>query len=342
MLPVIKILDLNLELIGLIDDYESFYFEEKYADIGECTLTISVFSDNFKLIEKNTIIYLDEYKCWYIEEIGIEEDIATIKALSLNFILGHRITIPPKGFTHISYKNSLSGEIIKAFVRETMIESPIVSRNINMKITDRIVGHITSYKTRLRNLFDEVRALANYSGLGFRVGINIKEKYFIFDVFNGRDRTQEIIFSEMFDNIDNISIMDSNITHKNHIYVAGQGQGVEREIIEVDDENYSGWNRREEVKDARNESETENLEIVGEQLLAELSEKTSIEATILSTADINIGEIVLIISKKYGYQFAQRIVQIDTEYTKAQGKVINLTVGSPKPTFTYDNTTEIE
>ena len=73
----IRLLDLNLEIKAIIDDYDSLYYEQKYDDIGSCTLTISAFSENFKMIDKNMILYLNEYDCWYIEEINIEKDVAT-------------------------------------------------------------------------------------------------------------------------------------------------------------------------------------------------------------------------------------------------------------------------
>ena len=335
MIPSIKLLNLDLELIGLIDDYQSFYFEEKYSDIGECTLTISAFSENFKLITKNMILYLSEFQCFYIEEINIENDIAEIKALTLNFILGHRITIPPKGATHISYKNNLTGEIIKAFVKDCLITSSDKTRNINLKLKETDVGHLVDYQSRYKNLFDETKALADYSAIGFRLGINIKDKHFVFETYNGRDMTQEIIFSELYDNIDNISITDSNLSYKNFIFVAGQGEGVDRKIISVSDTSKSGWTRREDIKDSRDKEEEENLELEGEKLLAEYCEKTSIEATIFSEEDVRLGDIVTIITKKYGYQFSQRVLQIDTEYTKTTGKTVNVIIGNQKPTFTF-------
>ena len=56
MIPSIKLFSLDLELLALVDDYESLYFEEKYNDIGTCTMTISVYSENFKFLQKNFLL----------------------------------------------------------------------------------------------------------------------------------------------------------------------------------------------------------------------------------------------------------------------------------------------
>ena len=55
----IKLLDLNLNILALIDDYESLYYEQKYDDIGTCTLTISAFSENFKMINNSEFKFID-------------------------------------------------------------------------------------------------------------------------------------------------------------------------------------------------------------------------------------------------------------------------------------------
>lgn len=344
MTPMLKVLNLNLELIALIDDYESFFYEEKYADIGECTLTISVHSEHFKSIQKNTILYLSTYESWYIEEITISNDIATIKALSLNFILGHRITVPPENKTHLAYTKTLTSKIILNLIKASLVKSPVKERNINLILpASSSLGHKIDYQSRYRNLLEEVKALANYSALGFALGVDIKNKHFVFKVYNGRDLTQEVIFSEDYCNIINLQLVDSNLSYKNHVYVAGQGQGLERVIIEAfEDKVKSNWLRREEIKDSRDKANLEELYLEGDKILIEQCEKTSIDATISSVEDVVVGDTIMIITKKYGYKFVQRVIQKDVEYTIQHGKTVHIIVGSPKPTLSFDDTTIIE
>lgn len=343
MTPLIKLLSLDLELVALIDDYESFYYEEKYADIGECSMKISVYSQNFKFLQKNMILYISEYECWYIEEININDDIATITALTLNFILGHRITIPPKGETHLSYTKTLTSNVALSLINSSLVNSIIKERNINLKLpTSSTLGHSVDYNSRFRNLLEEVQALCNYSALGFAIGLDLKNRNFIFKLYNGRDLSQDIIFSEDFDNVINMKLVDSNLSYKNHIYVAGQGQGIDRTVIEAyENDIKSSWFRREEIKDARDKEKTEELYLEGDKILLENCEKTSIEAEISYVDDIAVGDIVTIITKKYGYKFTQRILQKDVEYTVENGKSINIIIGSQKPTLSFGKESSI-
>lgn len=347
MIPSVKVFNLDLELIGLVDDYESFYFEEKYSDIGTCTLTLSIYSENYKLLSKNKILYLDRFNCWYIEEISITDDIATITALTLNFILGHRITIPRLGESHLVYKNQMTGDIIKNLISSCLIASPDMNRNIKNLIfeTEPQVGHLVNeYKSRYKNLLEEVKALSAYSALGFKIGVDIVNKKFIFSSYLGRDLTNEVIFSEEYDNLSNLVILDSNLSYKNYVYVAGQGEMENRTIISVcENDSISNWFRREEVKDSRDKENVEELYLEGDKILAENCEKTSIEAELLISDDeVKVGDLLLVISKKYNAKFIQRVLQKDTQYTYTNGKSTHIIVGTLKPTLKFDNDTIFE
>lgn len=348
MLPVLKILNKNLVLEALVDDYESFYFEQYYNDIGECKLKISVFSNGYKAIEKNKYIYVSEFECWFIEEVEIEKDIATITGLSLNFILGHRITLPLPNKSHLTYKDKLTGDIVKDLVNRCLISSSIKNRNIPMTLKSGSVGHKVNFKSRYANLLEDVQELCEYSALGFRIGININTKKFIFEVYQGKDVSKNILFSEDYDNITDLELVDSNISMKNHVYVLGEGEGKDRTMVEVDDEGLSGFLRREELEEASTTYDSDDepteaekiadLERAGDTILAENRVKTSCEATILPTVNYNfgvdyaLGDVVTIVSKKYNYMVSQRIIGYTWEYT-IDGKTFDVIIGVLKPSL---------
>lgn len=348
----IKLLDLNLNILALIDDYESLYYEQKYDDIGTCTLTISAFSENFKMINKNMILYLDKYNCWYIEEINIENDIATITALNLSFIFSHRIILPPKNKTHLQVANKLTGEIAKIFIDNSLITSPYPHRNINMVFEGYNVGHKAIYESRYGNLFDEIQVLCKYSAIGFKVGIDIINQHFICCIYEGRDMSEEIIFCELYDNIDDIKINNSNSGYKNFLFIAGEGEGVDREIFQMSNGKFNGFELREDIIEVKPEKQTDEegneipedtsniIEISGLEFFENNCEKTSIEALVLNTEEeVEIGDIVTIISKNYGLQLTQRITEINVEYTKNTGKTIGIIVGNQKPTLSFSEKT---
>lgn len=345
MIPILRLLDLNLEPIALIDTYESLYFEEKYADVGTCTLIMSASSDNFKYISKDMILYLDTFKCWYIEEISIDNDIATITALNLSFILSHRITVPLKGDTHLSCKKTLSGDVIKYLIDKTLINSTDKNRNIPVKfINSNKLGHSINFDSRYKNLLTEIQSITTYSALGFRFGIDLVKSEYIFEVYNGRDLSSELIFSEMFDNLEDIKLVDSNSDYKNIVYIAGQGQGLDRLVLTIGDTTNKGWYRREEIKDARDKELEEDLKQEADIILEEKCPKTSLEIVIMGDDEVEVGDIATVMTSKYNYRFTQRIIEKNTEYTTNNGKIVGVIIGSPKPTLSFnkDENSDIE
>lgn len=348
MKPIIKVLNSELELVGLVDDYISLYFNNIFSDIGECKIEISNSSENAPLLCKGAFLYLNTFECWIIEEINIENNQLSITALPLAFILKHRITEPLQGQTHLNYSKKLTGYIMKDLIEKCLVKATDNKRNINMITSTSNIGHKIDFQSRYRNLFDEIQKLSNYSAIGFRIGINIKERKFILDIYQGQDLSEEVYFSEEFDNITDIKITDSNLSYKNFIYVAGKGQGLERNIIKVDEGNYSGFNRREEMKDARDKETTDELYVEADTILAENTIKTSFEGILIPDGtykfeeDFKLGDIVTIISKKYGYSYTQRITEYSKEYTTENGEVIEIIIGNPKPTLSFDKEEVIE
>lgn len=349
MTPLLKLLDISLDIVTIIDDYETLYFEEKFADVGECKIEISADSDNFKLINKNMFIYLDKYKCWFIEDIEIDNGKATLSCLSLAFIFSHRIIIPPIGKSHLQVSNKLTGEIAKEFIDSCLVRASDESRNIPLVFENYKVGHKAIYESRYENLLSEIQTLAKYSAFGFKVGIDIKNRNYVCSLFEGRDMTEEVIYSEEFDNIDDIKISDSNSGYKNTVFIAAEGEGVDRNIQKMNTGYYSGFLLREDIIEAQIDKETDeegneipvdvanSIEIAGLEFLEENCEKTSVEAILLNTEeDSQVGDIILIKSKRYGIQFTQRIVEINTEYTVQSGKSVAIVIGTQKPTLTFD------
>ena len=348
MTPLLKLLDINLDIVTIIDDYETLYFEEKFADVGECKIEISADSENFKSIQKNMFIYLDKYRCWFIEDIDISEGKATLSCLALSFIFSHRIIIPPTDKSHLQVSNKLTGEIAKAFIDSCLVKSTDESRNIPLVFESYKVGHKAIYESRYENLLSELQVLATYSNFGFKVGIDIKNRNYVCSLYEGRDMTEEIIFSEEFDNIDDVKISDSNSGYKNTVYIAADGEGANRNIQKMAIGDYSGFMLREDIIEAQIDKETDEegneipvdvantIEITGLEFLEENCEKTSIEAILLNTVEeIEVGDIVTIKSKRYGLQLTQRIIEVNTEYTVENGKSIGIVVGTQKPTLTF-------
>lgn len=349
MIPLLKLLDENLDIVTLVDDYKNLYFEEKYNDIGSCSLTMSVDAENFKYFKKNMFIYLNKYQCFYIEEIDISKNEATISCLTLDFLFAHRIIIPPPGKSHLQVANKLTGEIAKVFIEQCLVSATDTRRNIPMVFEEYAVGHYAIYESRFSNLLDEVQVLCNYSAIGFKVGLDLQNKRFVCSIYEGRNMQEDIIFCEEYDNIDDIKINDSNAGYKNKVFIASEGEGAERPIYEMSDGDFSGFTLREDIVEAKIDKEQDEegneipvdianiIQITGSEFLEENCEKTSIEALVLeSIEEIEVGDIVTIISHKYNLKFTQRIIEVNTEYSQDSGKTVAIVVGNQKPLLTFN------
>ena len=81
----------------------------------------------------------------------------------------------------------------------------------------------------------------------------------VFDVVEGKNLVAgqsinpPVIFSPQFESLKSLQYTQSELNYKNVAIVAGQGEGIERRVIEVGD--FSAFNRHEIFIDARDVAE---------------------------------------------------------------------------------------
>ena len=209
---------------------------------------------------------------------------------------------------------------------------------------DQARGMKTTYQTRLKQLDEELEKLSLVSGLGWDIILDIENKKWIFDVFEGRNLTAEqatnqpVIFSVNFDNIKAQQYIDSESGFKNIAYVGGQGEGVSRAITEVG-EDTTGLERYETFVDARDLEDVAALPERGKQKLsAEMKEINTFDSEVLTKGpfeyekDWDLGDIVTVQNKKWGLTIDTRITEV-TEIYEKNGFRLEVTFGSSIPTL---------
>jgi len=106
-----------------------------------------------------------------------------------------------------------------------------------------------------------ISELGAASGIGFRMNFDRINRLHIFEVFQGADRSvnqsanQRVMFADEFKNLYNMIISDDMSNFKNVAYVAGEGEGEDRAVVEVGD--FTGAERFEMFVDARDLQPTE-------------------------------------------------------------------------------------
>lgn len=322
----IRIFDKNINFIGEVDSFTSFFYIRKWETYGEFEIHLSV--NNIKLMEKGNIIMInnDGNRSGIIEHIEIsEEDIkdVTIKGFSLSYWLTQRITVPPTGYAYHTF-NTNAEDIMIALVRSNAVDPIEAKRKIpNLTIEpSKNRGEKIKFQTRYKNLLDELTKISKATGLGFTVDLDYKNKKFVFKILEGRDLSysQKVnppaIFSVEYDNVIKQNYTDSNIGYKNVGYVAGQGEGEDR-VIEIVENQLSGLERREIFIDARDIEDNLSLIERGKLKLAETPQIVNFECEVNSfdyRKTWNLGDLVTVINKEFSIRLDNRVTEVKEIY----------------------------
>lgn len=309
----IRIFTPNIELLGEISNYESLFFVRSWHGIGDLEVRINRYKQYTNTLQKGNIIVVgnDKNKAYIIlhKEIELNENGKAsenwlIKGLELKVVAGQRITLPPSA-TAYDNKSGNAETVMKHYVNKNIVNPVDSKRKIAQLsiIPDINRGIPVNWQSRFKNVAEEMAELSLLSNLGWSVRVDYDSQNWLFDVSEGQDLTvnQEVfppvIFSPQFDNIKNMQFVDSDLNYRNAAYIAGQGEGVERRVVELGDS--AGLSRYELFVDARDVAEETDVEgedpiprpvqdIIndlinrGEQKLAEMIQEKFLEAQIMT------------------------------------------------------------
>lgn len=370
----IRIITTDFQLVAEVDNYESLLIETKWGGVGSLELRINRHMKHANELVRNRIIFpsaekdkpfIIKHREIELDENGKASENWIIKAVSLKGLLGQRITIPPSGQAY-DYLNTNAETIMRTYVERNAIAPVEPERTIPnlVQSTDEAKGPQLIYQTRFKNLADEQEELSLVSGLGWNVRLDTQAQTFVFDVLDGRDLTVNqntlppVIFSPKFNSLKQLSYVESELNYKNTAYVAGQGEGIERRVIEVG--TMSGLDRHEIFVDARdvseemtppddNDPETPNDPIPrpeqdiindliarGNQNLADYEQEQFLEGQVLQKSpfeykrDYDLGDVVTIKNDDWGVTMDARITVVREGYA-ASGKTVELTFNNEQP-----------
>lgn len=351
MMPL-RIIDYGFNILAEIDDYQSLVFTRKYNKAGEFELHINMNKNNADKLQKDNIIILgnNSHKVGIIRhrEIKVDDnnqqgEQLVVKGSTLSSIIGRRITIPPSDKAYDTF-NAAAESVMKHYVDKNCISPADSKRVIDNLILNKDLGRgvPVNWHSRLKQLDEEVEAISNLSELGWEVYIDLNNKEFVFDVVQGRDlrAIQDIlppvIFSIDFDNIRSQQYIDSSIGYKNKGYIGGQGEGENRDIVEVGGA-VSGFSRMETFIDAGDLKDGDDLQQKGVEKLKENPEIQTFEAEVLNNTfkygkDWDVGDVVTVKNKKWNVTLDSRITEVKETY-EASGFKLEATFGNNIPTL---------
>ena len=299
--PKVKVVDYAASIIWIKRSRSAGYFE----------LYIKADKELFKLVTENTILVtrdgdssamiVNSVKLTTSAESG---DYLTISGKSAEGILGQRI------FTKQANYSGTAESIMRQMITDNLISPTDLTRkiiNFTLAESHGFSGN-TEKQVTGKNLLDIISELCTAFDLCFKVDFTGGQ--FVFDLYKGVDRSLDqnvnnrIIFSPDYENLGNTEFSRDKSTYFNSVYVAGEGEGADRIIVNLNS-GFTGFFLREMWADARTTSSTtEEGELTPEEYNAVLMAQANDElAKVRELTDFN-GEILSGNSYKYGIDYA--------------------------------------
>ena len=305
--------------------WSRLYYRQALNDIGSCSVDLipnSVKISDLALGRRLQVIR-DGVTVWagmiLREEWNLFEeapagDTYQIHALDYGVWADWRDVVPAAGQEY-DQRVDHADDLAKAYVYYHAGAGAAAARQ-TAGLTVQADAHAASSITeqaRYDNLLTELKALGQKGAFRWRFVPGASGAEFKTALIWGLDRTQgngvnaECVLSLDRRNVSRMSYTNDVLAHRNYIYVAGQGEGKDRTVVERSNATYiTAYKRRESFVDARDLSATASLNTRGDGKLVEMKPLTVMSAVPkLGTWKTlwDLGDYVTLNANRYGRTF---------------------------------------
>ena len=325
-------LDEQLNILAAFDTYKSAIFTGRYYAPGDFELYIPATQQALDLARSAAFVTRADKTsvCGIIERIGIqtngeEGDFLLIAGRDAAALLERRIV-----WKQTTYSGSAE-QIIRNLIEAAFISPDISARAVSNFALAAAAGVNDQVRVQYNgdSVSTAVQAICKTTGSGYRVNLDLANRRFVFELYQGKDRSfaqnanPYVVFSGDFGNLISTTYEEDATAVKNVAQIAGEGQGNERVKVSVG--TATGLARNETFINAQRKSDNageldaatyENLlKEDGTQQLAELIATKNIDGEIAPAynfelgRDYFLGDIVQI-ANEYGYSMQPRIVEV--------------------------------
>ncbi|MEG2412560.1 MAG: siphovirus ReqiPepy6 Gp37-like family protein [Clostridium sp.] len=355
------ILDRELNLIGVIDNFISLIWNRRYQLSGDFELYVSSTYENIALLKQDTIIckkgdveagYI-QFRNLVLDDKG-KETLKVTGSFLTNYISKRIIW----GTENLNCTTELAMRIL-------VDKNCINPSDIKRKIPLLTLGELKNYTNNINfqntgdNILERLTDISRTSELGYRVKLDRSNKMLKFEVYKGVDRSVNqtaiapTIFSRDFENVKSEEYTNDMSDFRNTCLIAGTGEGIARKKTTIGDANI-GLDRYEIYVDARDITNTKTvndteitipdseyipmLQQRGTEKLEEFKEIKTFESEVNTSGnnvykvDYDLGDIVTYLDKKWGVQVSTRITEIQEVYEGGKVSIIP-TFGTNIPTI---------
>lgn len=320
------------KLCGAAEPVSSLRWRRKYFEPGEVELHIPATHENIALYLPERILHMRGRKeSALIEGISINGDDLTVSGRMLSCCFDWTV------ISNIHQYNDTYENIIRNLVSIYFQYCAPLSYRLAESIG---VGDIINTQISRKTLGAVVANLSKAGNIGNRLYFNPIEPEWVFEIYQGSQLTN-IAFSDEYGNAVQRYTHDRK-EYRNKIYIFGAGEGEAREKQVIDLSN--GQKIREAIVDARDITKNdENTAVYNDLLIQRGKEKASeMEETLSLETDIDpniqwkyredydLGDVVPVISRKWGIAMDKRITEIEEVYEMGVCKVTPV-FGNPLP-----------
>ncbi|MFD2704089.1 siphovirus ReqiPepy6 Gp37-like family protein [Salibacterium lacus] len=335
------------EPVAIFEDYQKLEWKRSLYRPGTFNMTINTNQYNARYLQKRTVFIPDnDEPVFIVEQIeakenenGKEDETMTVTGRSIGGMFEERIALPPTDDSRDRVDNVPAEHAIKHYVRQNAESNAAPVRRVPGLVIQagQGRGEAITYNARFQTVSEVLEDIGNTTGSGWEILLNDNNEY-AFDTIHGLDRSEDVFFDVEFDTALSQSWLTSDMDQKTFAYVAGQGEGVDRQMVEyyLADDEPAGFDRRELFVDARDTDS--DLDQRGRTKLKETEEEDIFETEVdpfgsfQYRRDWDLGDIVTMRNRRWGIQKAVRIVAVKT-VIQDDKEIITVEVGRPWPTI---------
>jgi len=351
----VYVFDKDLNYINNIDNFTSLQWVSRYHTAGKFELHCPVTDHNIRTLVRGNLVWKQDSK-----EVGIIE----YRNLSMDMEGRETLKVMGRFYTSVLDRRILYQTEQHLNKAAEVIMMGMVDRNcINTTASRKLpitLGTPNNFDTKINyqksygNLLEELSIISETSDIGFFIRTDLEFQKHYFETYRGVDRSigqdinSHVVFSRDYDNLYDQEYTDSTDDLRTTALVAGEGEGIDRTVVEVGG-NYSGLDRYELFVDARDLqrevdevilSDSEYKNILTQRGLDKLSEYKDIqtfEGKIITNnyiykQDYDLGDIVTIIDKRWNVMVNSRITEVTEIYESGNISIVP-TLGNPIPTL---------
>lgn len=230
----VYVLNLELQLIGIVDTYKSLIWSDRYKTLGDCEIYVPANDNTIGLLQMGYYLMIenDDMICRINK---IELDTSTEDG---NYLIVTGIDV--KSFLHQRIVwgtmncNGSVEDFIRLMVTNTLISPGMSYRKLVTPTSRQIMylgnkanfTEITTEQVSYKNVGEKTEEYCNSYGWGYKVTLNNNAFYFY--LYKGTNRTNNVVFSNDYENLSSTKYIEDDTNLGNTALIAGQGEGAAR------------------------------------------------------------------------------------------------------------------